>query len=167
MSGHYPWSELTKDFSPERKRRIEAEGAKLGAKMERERHSEIYIPPIALDWSWWHSWWDVEQDARQGGAVVPNGQSGVYEVKLADERKLLAIGKATDLRMQIKQGLVRGKMSHSVGEKIRAAIKNEELHPSYIGIRWAVTDRPATVSEELMMRHRGKFGMLPTYNSRA
>ena len=159
MSGHHPWSELTKDFSPERRRRIKAEAAKLSAKLERERHSEIHIPPIALEWSWWHSWGDVEQDARQGGVVVPNGQPGVYEVKLADERKLLAIGKATDLRMRIKQGLVRGKLPHSAGKRIRA---KEDVHE--IGIRWALTDRPAAVKEELMMRHKGKFGRLPKYN---
>ena len=166
MSGHRPWSEITKDFTPEQRRRIKAEGDRLRAEMERERHSEICIPPIALEWSWWHSWWDVEQDARQGGAVVPNRQPGVYEVKLDSERNLLAIGRTNDLRMRIKQGLVRGKVPHSVGEKIRAAIKNEELHPGDIGIRWAVTDRPAAVAEELHRRHKGKFGGLPKYNSR-
>ena len=167
MSGHRPWSEISKDFTPEQRRRIKAEGDSLRAEMERERHSEIHIPPIALEWSWWHSWWDVEQDARQGGAVVPNGQPGVYEVMLDDGRKnLLAIGRTNDLRMRIKQGLVRGKVPHSVGEKIRVAIKNEELHPGDIGIRWAVTDRPAAVAEELHRRHKGKFGGLPKYNSR-
>ena len=163
MSGHHPWSELTKDFTPERRRRMKAEGDRLHAEMERERHSEIHIPPIALEWSWWHSWWDVERDARHDGAVVPNKQPGVYEVKLDSERNLLAIGMTNDLRMRIKQGLVRGKVPHSVGKRIRADMKEGKVCASDIGIRWAVTDRPATVKEELMMRHKGKFGELPKY----
>ena len=165
MSGHHPWSELKKNFTPEQTKRIKVQVENAIAGMERERHAEIRIPPIALEWSRWHSWLDVEQDARYDGAVVvPDGQPGVYEVKLDGERKLLAIGRTNDLRMRIKQGLVRGKVPHSVGKKIRAAIKNDELHPSDIGIRWAVTDRPAAVEEELMMRHKGKFGGLPKYS---
>ena len=166
MSGHRPWSELIKDFSPERKQRIKAEAAKLREKIEREKHSEIHIEPIALEWSYWHSWGDVERDARQDGAVVPNKEPGVYEVKLADERKLLMIGRSNDLRMQIKQGLVRGKVPHSVGKKIRADLKDGKLCASDIGIRWAVTDRPAAVAEELHKRYKGQFGELPKYNSR-
>ena len=93
---------------------------------------------------------------------MPNGQSGVYEriATMMDGRICWRLAGQTDLRMRIKQGLVRGKVPHSVGEKIRAAIKNDELHPTDIGIRWAVTERPAAVKEELMMRHKGKFGVI-------
>ena len=167
MSGHRPWSEITKHFTPEQRQRSKDEAAKMSAEMERERHSVIDIPPIALEWSYWHSWWEVERDARQGGAVVPNGQSGVYEVMLDDGRKdLLAIGRTNDLRMRIKQGLVRGKMPHSTGEKIRADMKNGKVCAMDIGIRWAVTDRPAAVAEELHRRHKARFGGLPKYNRR-
>ena len=162
MSEHHKFSELTKDFTPDQNRRIKAQVEKTLAEMERERHSEIHIPPIALKWSQWHWWDDVERDARCDGAVVPNGQPGVYEVKLADERKLLAIGRATDLRMQIEQGLVRGKIHHSAGKRIRAEEDVED-----IGIRWAVTDRPAAVAEELHRRHKGRFGGLPKYSGQA
>ena len=161
MSGRHKWSELTKHFTPEQKQRVKAQVEKAIVEMEREKHAEICIPPIALEWSEWHWWEDIEDDARYGGVAVPNGQPGVYEVKLADERKLLAIGRATDLRMQIKQGLVRGKAPHSAGKRIRA---KEDVHE--IGIRWAVTDRPAAVAEELHRRHKGRFGGLPKYNAR-
>ena len=165
MSGHRPWSEIAKQyFTPEQRQRIKEESARMRAEMERERHSEIHIPTIALEWSYWHSWWDVEKDARQDGAAVPNGQSGVYEVMLDGERKLLAIGRTNDLRMQIKQGLVRGKAPHSAGERIRADMKNGKVCAMDIGIRWAVTDRPAAVAEELHRRHKERFGGLPKYN---
>ena len=161
MSGRHPWSEIKKGFTPEQNKRIKAQVEKTILEMKRERHAEVRIPPIALEWSEWHWWEDVEDDARQGGVTVPNGQPGVYEVKLADERKLLAIGRATDLRMQIKQGLVRGKLPNSAGKRIRA---KEDVHD--IGIRWAVTDRPAAVKEELLMQHEGKFGGLPKYTKK-
>ncbi|MXY46368.1 MAG: hypothetical protein F4Y44_05160 [Chloroflexi bacterium] len=156
-----------KDFTLESERCIKMEGDRLRTEMERERHSEIQIPPIALDWSYWHSWWDVERDARHDGVVVPNKQPGVYEVMLDDVRKtLLAIGRTNDLRMRIKQGLVRGKTPHSVGKRIRADIKDGRVCASDIGIRWAVTDRPAAVAEELHRRYKARFGELPKYNMR-
>lgn len=47
MAGHHKFSELTKNFSPERKRWIAAKTAEALAKMDRE----IHIEPIMLDWS--------------------------------------------------------------------------------------------------------------------
>ena len=35
MGGHHPFSELTKDFTPERRQRVEAEKADLRAAMPR------------------------------------------------------------------------------------------------------------------------------------
>ena len=67
MSGRHPWSEITKRFTPEQRQRAKEEAAKMRAEIERERHAEIHIPPIALEWSGWHWWGDVEEDARQGG----------------------------------------------------------------------------------------------------
>jgi len=120
---------------------------------------EINIPPVVLEWSEWVPWDDLKVDARYGSGVkVPNREPGVYEVKYKDAEERLTIGKASDLRMRIKQGLVKGKARHSAGEEIRA---NEDV----IGIvvRWAITDRPAAVEEELHRRFLDKFGRLPKY----
>ncbi|MCY3542929.1 MAG: hypothetical protein OXH22_02645 [Chloroflexi bacterium] len=158
MSGHRPWSEITKDFSPERKRRIKEESAKLGAKIDRE----IHIEPIVLDWSEWHCWDDVARLVKDGGANVPH-KSGVYEVRLESEDKRLTIGKASSLRMRVKQHLIKESGTHSAGRRIRGDIKGRKLSASDIRIRWAATDRPAAVEEELHMRYKGKFGELPKY----
>lgn len=119
----------------------------------------INIPSIILKWSEWVSWNDLKIDARYGGGVrVPNYWPGVYEVKYRDKEERLTIGKASDLRMRIKQGLVKGKAKHSSGSKIRAG---EEV--SKLVVRWAITDRPAAAEEELHRRYKAKFGELPKY----
>lgn len=119
----------------------------------------INIPRIALEWSEWVPWDDLKIDARsEGGLRVPNRTPGVYEARFAESEERLTIGKAANLRRRIKQGLVKGKARHSAGKKIRAS---EDV--STIVVRWAVTDRPAAVEEELHRRHRVKFGRLPTY----
>lgn len=119
----------------------------------------INIPPIMLKWSDWVSWDALIIDVRYGGGVrVPNHQPGVYEVKYRDSEESLTIGKASDLRMRIKQGLVKGKAKHSSGSKIRT---NEDV--SRLAVRWAITNRPAAVEEELHRRYRIKFGELPKY----
>jgi hypothetical protein len=127
--------------------------------MQRE---EINIPPIVLEWSEWIPWDDLRIDARsEGGLGVPNQTPGVYEARFAASEERLTIGKTTNLRQRIERGLVKGKMPHSAGKKIRAS---EDV--SAIVVRWAVTDRPAAVEEELHRRHRAKFGRLPTYTKR-
>ena len=118
----------------------------------------IEIPRIKLEWSDWIPWDDLKTDGRSGGIKVPNKKPGVYEVKYGDAEERLTTGKASDLRMRIKQGLVKGKTPHSAGERIRA---NETT--SDIVIRWASTDRPAAVEEELHKRHLNRFGELPKY----
>lgn len=119
----------------------------------------IDIPPITLEWSQWTAWHELKLDARYGGGIlVPNREAGVYEVKYADDEERLTIGRTSDLRMRIRQGLVKGKVPHSAGKGIRA---NEDL--SRIVIRWAVTDRPAAAEEELHRRHQVRFGNLPKY----
>ena len=118
----------------------------------------IKIPQIILKWSEWRYWNDVEKDATKGGIKIPNKKPGVYELKYDNEDKRLTIGKASDLRRRIKEGLVRGKSPHSAGKGIR---ENEDT--SKIVIRWAITDRPAAVEEELHRRHKEKFGKLPKY----
>ena len=89
---------------------------------------------------------------------VPNGEPGVYEARYRDSEERLTIGKASDLRMRVKQGLVKGKTPHSTGEKIRA---NEDT--SRIVVRWAITSRPAAVEEELHYKYRSRVGRLPKY----
>jgi hypothetical protein len=70
------------------------------------------IGTITLNWSDWVPWSDVSTDNRGGAGVsIPNMVAGVYEVrsidKDADDR--VYIGKARDLRLRVRQGLVKGK----------------------------------------------------------
>jgi len=119
---------------------------------------EIRIPLIVLEWSDWVAWDELLRDARRSGAVrVPN-QPGVYEVALHGGKRKLTIGKASDLRRRVKQGLVKGKTPHSAGKRIRAS---EDT--SRIVVRWAVAERPACVEEELHRLYRERFGVLPKY----
>ena len=83
---------------------------------------------------------------------------GVYEAKYINAEERLTIGKTSNLRMRIKQGLIKGKTPHSAGQKIR---DNEDT--SRIVVRWSITDRPAAVEEELHKRHINMFGELPKY----
>jgi len=71
---------------------------------------------------------------------------------------MLYIGKTSNLRHRVKQGLVRGKGRHSGGKKIR---KNENV--SKLRIRWAETKKPAAVEEELHQKYFKKFGKHPKY----
>ncbi len=118
----------------------------------------IDIPQIVLSWSEWFFWNDLKEDARSGGIKIPNKIPGVYEVRFYGMKERLTIGMASDLRMRIRQGLVKGKTQHSAGKNIRA---NEDV--SRIVIRWAITERPAAVEEELHKRYIKKFGTLPKY----
>jgi len=119
---------------------------------------KIEIPPIELEWSDWVLWTDLKLDVRESGIRVPNGQPGVYEAKYQNAEERLTIRKASNLREQIKQGLVKGKLPNSAGKKIRA---NEDI--STIVVRWAITNRPAAAKEELHIRYKNKFGKLPKY----
>ena len=60
--------------------------------------------------------------------------------------------------MRIKQGLVKGKAPHSAGDRIRA---KEDV--SKIVVRWAITNRPPAVEEEMHKKHLNRFGKLPKY----
>jgi len=119
----------------------------------------IKIPEIVLNWSDWYNWNEFKLDSRSGkGVKVPNKVPGVYEAKLDGDTEYLTIGKSSDLRFRIKQGLVKGKIPHSAGEKIR----QKEI-TTKIFVRWAKTDRPSAVEEELHRQYRRKFGRLPKY----
>ena len=118
----------------------------------------IGLPCVELEWSEWVPWEKLKTDARKGGIPVPNKKPGVYEVRRQDEARRLHIGKAADLRRRIKQHMLKGQ-NHSAGERILAG---ENTH--HLLIRWAVTDRPAAVEEELHKRHESMFGRLPEYD---
>ena len=154
MSGRHKFSELMEEwYSPEERQQIKAEAAEMLVRMDRE----VHIEPIVLDWSEWHPWRDVERDAMQGGVAVPNEQPGVYEARLSSQEERLMIGRASDLRMLIIQ-MMLWKGGHPAGEEIRARENVED-----VVVRWAVTERPAAVEEELHIRHEGRFGNLPKY----
>jgi hypothetical protein len=124
--------------------------------------TKIIIPEFSLEWTDWYPWDRFLLDARNNpnAIKVPNFP-GVYEAKLMNEEQRLTIGKASNLRMRVKQGLVKGKVPHSSGEVIQKYI---EL--SQIVIRWAITDRPSCAEEELHKQYAKKHGVLPIYTKR-
>jgi hypothetical protein len=126
--------------------------------------SIIRIPTIVLHWSPWHTWHELSLDARGGGGVrIPNKQRGVYEVRPSlGGKERLTIGRAANLRMRIRQGLVKGLTPHSSGTRLRSAISD----PSKLEVRWALTDRPAAAEEELHQRYVKAFGRLPEFTLR-
>ena len=77
------------------------------------RATTLTIGAITLDWSPWVPWLDILVDARSGvGVSIPNGVPGVYEVKYANHRggERLHIGRASNLRFRVRQGLVKGRL---------------------------------------------------------
>lgn len=115
----------------------------------------ITIPEINLEWSDWHSWESVNKFVRDGGVEIPSEKSGVYEVRLRGEGdRREHIGRASDLRGRVRQALVRGKRPHTAGKRFRA--QGEEFL-AQLEIRWAETDRPAAVEEELHRQYQSKF----------
>ena len=134
------------------------DGPLSGKRKSIPRKQKIKIPEIILEWSEWVPWSSVELLERQGGVRIPNKTPGVYEAKHAHLGECLTIGKASDLRWRVRQGLVRGKAPHSSGKQIRAF---EDL--TNIEVRWAVTDRPAAAEEELHRLYRCKHKCLPKY----
>lgn len=121
----------------------------------------IEIPVIHLRWSDWVMWTDLLIDSRFGGGVKVPNSSGVYEVKYAASEERLTIGKANNLRMRLKQGLVKGKVPHSTGTRIR-----EVEDVSKLVVRWALSDRPLCAEEELHRLHIAETGRLPKYTLR-
>ena len=119
---------------------------------------DIHIPAIQLQWSTWYPWKLFLLDARKDpNGITPPNASGVYEAKYEDEQARLTIGKASNLRKRVKQGLVKGKVSHSSGKRIR---KFDDT--TNIVIRWAETDRPSAIEEELHRLYKEEHnGNLP------
>jgi len=122
----------------------------------------IIILPITLEWSAWYPWQHFLLDARSDptGIKVPSAP-GVYEAKHSNTNERLTIGKTSNLRRRIKQGLIKGSSPHSSGIHIRMQEDTTD-----IAIRWAVTERPSAVEEELHRRYQEQFGQLPKYTDR-
>lgn len=118
----------------------------------------IDIPRIVLEWSEWYEWERIALDARSPAGVHMPREAGVYEARKRDTSIRLTIGKASNLRLRVRRGLVKGKVPHSAGERIRSL---EDT--SQIVVRWAVTDRDAAVEEELHRLHAAEFGRPPLY----
>lgn len=84
--------------------------------------TRLEIGVIVLDWDPWIPWRDVLVANRGGAGVhIPNGVPGVYEVRYVDHEtaERLHIGRTGNLRMRIRQGLVKGATAHSAGKRIR------------------------------------------------
>lgn len=124
-----------------------------------EQKTENVLPDSVFDlaWSNWVSWNSVNALVHEGGVKIPSRKSGVYEVRIrGEEDKRQHIGRASDLRGRVRQGLVRGKRPHTAGDRLRE--KGKEFL-AQLEIRWAETDRPAAVEEELHKRYLRKFGI--------
>jgi len=119
----------------------------------------ILIPQIRLSWSHWVRWSLIALPVRgDRGISVPYGP-GVYEARYEHEEERLTIGKGSSLYYRVKQGMVKGKLGHPAGTKIR-----EQEDTSRIVVRWAITDRPSAVEEELHRQHKEQFdGRLPKH----
>ncbi len=119
----------------------------------------IALPQITLEWSDWYPWSKLK-DSTAAPKILPK-TSGVYEVRLLNSPERLTIGKSSNLASRITRGLVKGSLPHSAGKRIRA---NEDFFN--LEVRWAETDRPCAVEEELHRMYTGKFGNLPRYTRR-
>jgi excinuclease UvrABC nuclease subunit len=117
----------------------------------------ISLPDITLVWSDWTPWPQIALPAAESGLSIPD-QPGVYEVKTIHSEERLTIGKASSLRRRVRIHLVRGTGKHSTGKRIRAA-----EDPTNLLVRWAVTDRPAAVEEELHRLYLEANGKQPVY----
>jgi hypothetical protein len=114
----------------------------------------IAFPGCEIEWSEWKSW-DCIRTENNTILSIPK-QSGVYEVRRKGEDQCrLHIGMASSLLNRIRNGLVKGQMPHSTGERIRA--KEDTLS---LEVRWAeVALADARLIEELLKwRHRRNHG---------
>lgn len=120
----------------------------------------LMIQEITLDWSKWYKWALFLLDARKDkeNAANPPEKPGIYEARIIGVNERLTIGKASNLRRRVKQGLVKGKVPHTSGDKIR---KYENLN--IVEVRWAETSRPAAAEEELHHRYVKRNAKMPKY----
>ncbi|MCK7476111.1 MAG: hypothetical protein MZV49_27435, partial [Rhodopseudomonas palustris] len=98
---------------------------------------------LSFEWSDWIPWDSFTRDSGMIIGIRIPDKPGVYEAKFTNTEERLTIGKATNLRMRVKQGLVKGKVPHSSSNRIRDLERISD-----IVIRWAITNRPACSEEE-------------------
>ena len=121
----------------------------------------IQIPEIRLEWVNWVKWDDLKLDARKDReAPNPPAVAGVYEAKINDCDESLIIGRASNLRGRLKEGMVKGSVGHPPGKRLR---EKEVDNLSRVVVRWAETERPAAVEEYLLKKHQKEFKRLPKY----
>ena len=121
----------------------------------------IEIPHIYLNWSVWYPWNQIAARERRRMVVDIDACPGVYEVCHVNEGLPLTIGMGLNLRRRIGRDLVTKSGTHSAGKNIRNI---EPLHK--LIIRWAPTDHPHAVEEELHRACLIKHGQLPKYTKK-
>lgn len=130
--------------------------------VDREEHddSEVFITlsPVALTWSAWVPWSQLQQDTDNQVNVSLPDSSGVYEMRYSGREDRLAIGAAHNLRSYVQEGLVQ---SHQMLSDGRHPREYEDF--LQVEIRWAVVENYALAEEELLVRHLASFGYLPQY----
>ena len=93
-------------------------------------HKILEIGTITLRWSSWVPWLDILIDNRSGlGVYIPNEKPGSYEIKRSDHGgdERLYIGQTGNLRLRVRQGLVKGKLGYPAGKQIRAGEDTSKL----------------------------------------
>ncbi len=130
--------------------------------VDREAHddSEVFITlsPVALIWSAWVPWSQLQRDISNQDAISLPDRSGVYEMKYSGRADRLAIGAADNLRSYVQQGLIQRHQMLSDGRHPR---EYEDI--LQVEIRWAVVESYDLAEEELLVRHLASFGYLPKY----
>ena len=127
-------------------------------KQDHPQPEVLEIPPIVLRWSYSERWDDVAGTGEHATEFQLPTDPGVYFVYRVGEPVLLYIGGTSNLRRRVTDALVRGKLMHIAGQKIREGEDVEGLR-----VAWAVTDRPAAAEEELHRKHLERCGRPPKY----
>lgn len=117
----------------------------------------IRIEPITLSWTPWFEWATLRRRANSVGGVAIPKEPGVYELRLVGSRHPIYIGCTNRLWRRLRV-LLRG--IHKPGGKILQQYRTDVLQ-----IRWAETQRPACVEEELLRLFVRRHGRLPIYNT--
>ncbi|MEO1958746.1 MAG: GIY-YIG nuclease family protein [Nautiliaceae bacterium] len=117
--------------------------------------NEIKIPTIKLHWIDFYSFDELLKDARSDGIKVLN-KPGMYEVRDENE-EILNIGRASNPRMRVKQGFVKGKTPCSTRNRMLKSGVNFDT----LKVRWAVTDWPNSCEEFLHKEYKKKYRTLP------
>lgn len=121
------------------------------------RKQTIRIEPITLAWTRWHDWDSLRRRSNSVGGIAITQAGGVYEIRHTKSSEPIYIGCTNRLWRRLKV-LLRGK--HKPGFKILNSLRTNALK-----IRWAETQRPACIEEELLNRFQRRHRRLPRFNS--